>query len=181
MGNKAAFALFGMSGFLLLFATYVSLLPDLIESRAQVEIDYPKQNLTNYLSRVGDWEEWLFTEKIKNTEGWRTVKAGEAFGEGGVLKWFSESIGDGALEIKKIDSLKIIFERISDDNSFSDRCYLFLEETENGTKIKMIDSLDLSANFFARYEAQDESYIKEINSSNFAVLERLKSIVESKK
>jgi hypothetical protein len=45
----------------------------------------------------------------------------------------------------------------------------------------MIDSLDLSANFFARYEAQDESYIKEINSSNFAVLERLKSIVESKK
>jgi hypothetical protein len=44
----------------------------------------------------------------------------------------------------------------------------------------MVDSLDLSANFFARYEAQEESYIQDINSSNFKVLKRLKSVLENK-
>ena len=180
MGNKAAIALFGMSGLLLLFATYTSLLPDVIESKAQIEINSPKSQLIHYLSKAKDWEEWLFTENIKKTEGWSTKTAGKSFGEGSVLKWFSEGIGNGALEIKKIDSTRIVFERISDNNSFRDRCYLFLEDVQNGTLIKMVDSLDLSTNFFARYEAQDESYIKDIDLSNFEVLRRLKSILENK-
>ena len=64
MGNKAAVALFGMSGLLLLFSTYISLLPDVIESRAEIEINYPKEELINYLSKACDWEEWLFQEQV---------------------------------------------------------------------------------------------------------------------
>tara|TARA_Y100000589_G_scaffold243017_1_gene230617 strand:- start:5668 stop:6210 length:543 start_codon:yes stop_codon:yes gene_type:complete len=180
MGNKAAIALFGMSGILILFATYTSLLPDIIESKAQIEINSSKSELIDYLSKAKDWEEWLFTEDIKKTEGWSTMTSGKSFGEGSVLKWFSESIGDGALEIKKIDSTQIIFERISDNNSFRDRCYLFLEDLENGTLLRMVDSLDIATNFFARYEAQDESYIQDIDLSNLEVLRRLKTILENK-
>tara|TARA_B100000963_G_C22620613_1_gene669768 strand:+ start:213 stop:758 length:546 start_codon:yes stop_codon:yes gene_type:complete len=179
MGNKAAIALFGMSGILILFATYTSLLPDVIESKAQIEISSPKLQLIHYLSSAKDWDEWLFTEEIKKTEDWKTMTAGESDGEGSVLKWFSEGIGDGALEIKKIDSAQIVFERISDNNSFRDRCYLFLENSKNGTLLKMVDSLDLSTNFFARYEAQDQSYIDDIDSSNLEVLKRLKLILEN--
>ena len=53
MGNKAAIALFGMSGLLLLFATYISLLPDVIESRAEIKINYSKDKLIDYLSENG--------------------------------------------------------------------------------------------------------------------------------
>ena len=74
---------------------------------------------------------------------------------------------------------KVFFEQISDNNSFRDRCYLFLENTKNGTLLKMVDSLDLSTNFFARYEAQDQSYIQDIDSSNLEVLRRLKSKLEN--
>ena len=180
MGNKAAVALFGMSGLLLLFSTYISLLPDVIESRAEIEINYPKEELINYLSKASDWEEWLFQEQVKKEEGWRTMKSGNSFGEGSVLKWFSEGIGDGALEIKKIDSAQIVFERVSDNGSFEDRCYLNFHSNSDGLIIKMVDSLDLSANFFARYEAQEESYVQDINSSNFKVLKRLKFVFENK-
>ena len=179
MGNKAAIALFGMSGILILFATYTSLLPDVVESKAQIEINSSKSQLIHYLSSAKDWDEWLFTEEIKKTEGWKIMTAGKSDGEGSVLKWFSEGIGDGALEIKKIDSSQIIFERISDNNSFRDRCYLFIEDVHNGILLKMVDSLDLSTNFFARYEAQDESYIDDINSSNYEVLRRLKTRLEN--
>ena len=152
MGNKAAFALFGMSGLLLLFSTYISLLPDVIESRAEIKINYPKEELINYLSNASAWEEWLFQEQVKNAEGWKTISAGRSLGEGSVLKWFSESIGDGALEIKKIDSAQIVFERVSDNGSFQDRCYLNFKSNSDGLVVKMIDSLDLSANFFASGE-----------------------------
>ncbi len=180
MGNKAAVALFGMSGLLLLFSTYISLLPDVIESKAEIDINYPKEELINYLSKASDWEEWLFQEEVKNSESWRTMKAGNTTGEGSVLKWFSEGIGDGALEIKKIDSAQIVFERVSDNGSFEDRCYLNFRSNSDGLVIKMVDSLDLSANFFARYEAQEESYVQDINSSNFKVLKRLKFVLENK-
>tara|TARA_Y100000766_G_C18902264_1_gene604001 strand:+ start:107 stop:652 length:546 start_codon:yes stop_codon:yes gene_type:complete len=181
MGNKAAIALFGMSGLLLLFSTYISLLPDLIESRAEIEINYSRAELINYLSKVSDWENWLFTEEVKKSEDWRTITTGKSVGEGSVLKWFSDDIGDGALEIKKIDSTQIVFERVSDNGSFQDRCYLNIQSNStNGSIIKMIDSLDISANFFARYEAQKESYIQDINSSNFKVLRRFKAVVENK-
>ena len=61
MGNKAAIALFGMSGILILFATYTSLLPDVIESKAQIEISSPKPKLIQYLSKAKDWE-WNLDE-----------------------------------------------------------------------------------------------------------------------
>ena len=136
--------------------------------------------MINYLSKAGDWEEWLFTDNIKKTKDWNTKTTGKSFGEGSVLKWYSEVIGDGGLEIKKIDSTQIVFERISDNNSFRDRCYLFVQDSQNGTLLKMIDSLDIATNFFARYEAQDESYIRGIDSSNLIVLKRLKYIFENK-
>ena len=63
MGNKAAIALFGMSGILILFATYTSLLPDVVESKAQIEINSSKSQLIHYLSSAKDWDEWLFTEQ----------------------------------------------------------------------------------------------------------------------
>jgi len=178
--NKAAIALFGMSGILILFATYTSLLPDIIESRVEIEVNTTKFELISYLSKAKDWEEWMFTEEVKNSENWKTQSAGKSEGEGSVLKWFSETIGDGGLEIKKIDSSLVKFERISDNNSFRDRCYFFLSNTKEGILLKMLDSLDLSTNFFARYEAQDDSYVKKINSSNLEVLKRLKYILENK-
>jgi len=179
MGNKAVIALFGMSGLLILFATYASLLPDVLESRAEVEIAKSKVEIKSFLNTASDWEEWLFEESLRNSEDWKVIPAGKASGEGSVLKWLSERIGDGGLEIKKLDTNQIIFERISDNNSFRDRCYLNLESTRNGTKIIMIDSLDVSTNFIARYDAQDEQYLKMIDSSNVEVLKRLKSKIEA--
>lgn len=181
MGNKAVIALFGMSGLLVLFATYASLLPDVLESKAQIEINASKTEVVQYLSKAADWDEWLFSEEVKNQEKWRTLTAGKSSGEGSVLKWFSETLGDGGLEIKKLDSTLIIFERISDNNSFRDRCYLNIENKGNGVVIKMIDSLDVSTNFVARYEAQDDSYLSNIDSSNVTVLRRLKDKLEASK
>ena len=181
MGNKAAIALFGMSGILVLFAAYASFLPDVLESKAQVEINTTRTEIVNHLNKAGDWEEWLFENEVKDKGEWRTVTSGKSSGEGSVLKWFSKIIGDGGLEIKKLDSTQIVFERISDNGSFEDRCYLNLESTENGVLIKMVDSLGIKSNFIARYEAQDEDYIKVIDSNNKKLLERLKAQIETGK
>lgn len=180
MGNKAVIALFGMSGLLILFATYASLLPDVLESKSQMEIKTDKTSLINYLSNASDWDEWLFPESVKNMDDWKTLSAGKTNGEGSVIKWFSEAMGDGGLEIKSIDSTKIVFERISDNNAFRDRGYLKFQETGNGVLVSLLDSLDISTNFIARYEAQDETYLSIIDSSNAEVLKRLKLIIESK-
>ena len=64
MGNKAAIALFGMSGVLVLFAAYASMLPDVLESKAEVEIKASKTEVYNYLSSAGDWDEWLFDDEV---------------------------------------------------------------------------------------------------------------------
>ncbi len=181
MGNKAAIALFGMSGLLVLFATYASLLPDVLESKAQVEIRTDKESAIQYLSSASDWDDWLFPESVKKMDDWKTLSAGKASGEGSVIKWFSEAMGDGGLEIKSIDDNKIVFERISDNNAFRDRGYLSFQETESGLLISMLDSLDISTNFIARYEAQNEAYMKMIDSSNLEVLTRLKLILEAKR
>ncbi len=181
MGNKAAIALFGMSGILVLFAAYASILPDVLESKAQVEINASNHEVVSYLTKASDWEEWMFTENIKGKGEWRTMNSGKVSGEGSVLKWFSEIIGDGGLEIKKIDTNQIVFERVSDNGSFEDRCYLNIKSVKKGVVIKMIDSLSVKSNFIARYEAQDDSYIKMLDSSNFKLLERLKSKIEAKK
>lgn len=180
MGNKPAIALFGMSGLLVLFAAYASLLPDVLESKAQVEINANKSEVINYLSNASNWDEWLFPESVKEMEDWKTLSAGKSSGEGSVIKWFSEAMGDGGLEIKAINSNEIIFERISDNNAFRDRGYLNIEGDTNGVVLSLLDSLDISTNFIARYEAQDESYLSLIDSSNVEVLTRLKSILESK-
>ena len=180
MGNKAAIALFGMSGLLVLFATYASLLPDVLKSEAQVEVKIDKERAIKYLSSASDWDDWLFPHSVKEMDDWKTLSAGKSFGEGSVIKWFSEAMGDGGLEIKSIDSSQIIFERISDNNAFRDRGYINFEKTVNGVLIYMIDSLDISTNFIARFEAQNEDYIEMINSSNVEVLTRLKLILETK-
>lgn len=181
MENKAAIALFGMSGLLILFAAYVSFLPDILESKAEVKVKASKTDVVRYLTRARDWETWLFKPEIKESSSWRTMASGKDTGEGSVLKWFSESIGDGGLEIKKIDTNQIVFERISDNGGFEDRCYLDLISDGDYVVIKMIDSLSIKSNFIARYEAQDDSYIKMIDSSNVEVLRRLKSNLETKK
>lgn len=181
MGNKAVIALFGMSGILVLFAAYASMLPDILESKAQVEIKASGNEVVSYLTKAGDWEEWLFTEEVKSKGEWRTMMSGKASGEGSVLKWFSKIVGDGGLEVKKLDPSQIVFERVSDNGSFEDRCYLNIEPSNEGVVIKMIDSLSIKSNFAARYEAQDDSYIKTIDSSNVKVLERLKLKIEASK
>ena len=181
MGNKAAFALFGMSGLLILFATYVSFLPDLIESKAEVNVKASKGDILTYLSRAEDWSEWLFHPDVKSSSSWRIMNAGKTSGEGSVLKWFSESIGDGGLEIKKIKDDLIVFERISDNGAFEDRGYLYLIPTDSSTTIKLIDSLSIKSNVIARYDAQDDSYIQHIDSINLEVLKRLKMNLEVQK
>ena len=181
MGNKAAFALFGMSGLLVLFAAYASFLPDVLESKAEIKINASKAEVVAYLDRAGDWDEWLFTTQIRKSSSWRTLTSGKAFGEGSVLKWFSETIGDGGLEIKKLDSTQIIFERISDNGAFQDRCYLNLVADGDDVVIRMIDSLSIKSNFIARFEAQDSSYLGIIDSSNVEMLKRLKLNLEVKK
>ncbi len=181
MGNKAAFALFGMSGLIVLFAAYVSFLPDILESKAEVKVNASKTDVVAYLTRAKDWETWLFKPKIRESSSWRTMTSGKESGEGSVLKWFSESIGDGGLEIKKINTNQIVFDRISDNGAFEDRCYLNLISDGDYVVIKMIDSLSIKSNFIARYKAQDYSYLKTIDSSNVEVLRRLKSNLEAEK
>ena len=109
------------------------------------------------------------------------MNAGKTSGEGSVLKWFSESIGDGGLEIKKIKDDLIVFERISDNGAFEDRGYLYLIPTDSSTTIKLIDSLSIKSNVIARYDAQDDSYIQHIDSINLEVLKRLKMNLEVQK
>ena len=73
-----------------------------------------------------------------------------------------------------------MFERISDNNLFRDRGYLFFDAIDsNHVNLRLIDSLDVSTNFAARYEAQDEDYIEKIDASNLVVLKRLKQKIET--
>ena len=179
MGNKSVIAMFGMSGLLVLFAGYASILPDVLESNAQVEISISKNDLKRYLSSAENFKDWMFSDGVKRDE-WRILLSGKKTGKGSVLKWFSESIGDGALEVKTVSDSHIVFERISDNNSFRDRGYLFFDLIDsNRVKLRFIDSLDVSTNFAARYEAQDEDYIEKIDASNLIVLKRLKQKIET--
>jgi len=179
MGNKSVIAMFGMSGLLVLFAGYASILPDVLESNAQVEISTSKNKLKHYLSSAENFQDWMFSDGVKRDE-WRILLSGKKTGEGSVLKWFSESIGDGGLEVKMVSDSHIVFERISDNNLFRDRGYLFFDAIDsNHVNLRLIDSLDVSTNFAARYEAQDEDYIEKIDASNLVVLKRLKQKIET--
>ena len=151
--------MFTMSGVLLLFATFASLLPDVIESKSSVLILENKSTVTKYL--------------------WRVLTSGEEEGVGSVLKWFSDLIGDGALEVKKVKDNIVVFERITDNNEYSGRGYIKITELENGVKIDWIDSLDISRSFMARYHAQDVKYIKKIDSVNNVMLQNLKLQLEN--
>lgn len=181
MGNKAGIALLGMSGLLILFATYASLLPDVLASKTTIKVTVPPSEVVRHLSTAGDWEDWMFSHQVKSVGEWRTLVSGKNSGEGSVLKWFSKVLGDGGLEIKTISNNKVVFERISDGNAFRDRGYFFIDSIAEGTDITFLDSLDVSTNFMARYEAQDSSYIEKINASNLEMLQRLKKQLEQKK
>lgn len=173
MGNKAAIALFTVSGVLVLFSVYASLLPDVLASKTSIEIQASNQDVARYLGKAKNWEEWLFSAETKK-DGWRILTSGKDSAEGSVLKWFSELEGDGGLEIKRLSFDTIVFERISDNNAFRDRGYLFLETTDSVTQITFLDSLDISTNFVARYNAQDTTYLEKINMENQSALRRLK-------
>lgn len=177
MQNRSAMAMFIISGFLLLFATYASLLPDVLESNSSVVVATSKSKVVEYLSTAKNWENWIFKDTNKDNS-WRVLTSGVEKGEGSVLKWFSELIGDGALEVKKVENDIIIFERISDNNLYRDRGYIRINEFEGGVKLDWTDSLDVSTNFMARYYAQDERYIKKIDSINNTILLNLKSQLE---
>lgn len=179
MGNKSSVAMFIMSGVLILFATYASLLPDIIECKSSVEINVKKEEVIDYLSVSENWKDWLFEEGNQD-DSFRILTAGPAQGVGSVLKWFSDEIGDGALEIKKISDELIVFERITDSNAFRDRGYIKIKEIESGIKLEWIDSLDVSTSFMARYAAQDESYHVRIDSVNLTSLNQLKTKLEKK-
>jgi hypothetical protein len=177
MQNRSAIAMFTMSGILLLFATFASLLPDVLESKSSVLISTSKSSITDYLSTAKNWEGWMFDQSEKD-DSWRTLTSGEEQGEGSVLKWFSKIIGDGALEVKSIKNDLIVFERITDNNAYRDRGYLTITEVENGVRLDWIDSLDISTSFMARYYAQDERYINKIDSVNNVMLQSLKLELE---
>ncbi len=177
MQNRSAIAMFTMSGILLLFATYASLLPDVLESKSSVVISTNKATVTEYLSTAKNWEGWMF-EKADKDDSWRTLTSGEETGEGSVLKWFSKIIGDGGLEVKTIKDGVIVFERIQDSNAYRDRGYLTITEVENGVKVDWLDSIDISTTFPARFRAQDESYIEKFDSVNNVMLLNLKLQLE---
>jgi hypothetical protein len=177
MQNRSAIAMFTMSGILLLFATFASLLPDVLESKSSVVIRSDKTAVVDFLSTAKNWEVWMFNQSEKD-DSWRILTAGEDKGEGSVLKWFSNIIGDGALEIKKVENDLIVFERITDNNAYRDRGYIAITEVEQGVKVDWIDSLDISTSFMARYNAQDERYINKIDSVNNVMLLNLKQVLE---
>lgn len=168
--------MFSLSGILILFATYASLLPDVLESKTRVDVSCSKQDALNYLSVSENWEEWIFQENKDET--FRTLLSGATSGEGSVLKWFSDVIGDGALELKKINDSLIVFERITDNNAFRDRGFLKFSESYSGLSIEFVDSLDVSTNFMARYSAQEDDYIEKINRVNQETLNKLKEKLE---
>ena len=178
MQNRSAIAMFTMSGVLLLFATFASLLPDVIESKSSVLISENKSTVTKYLSTAKNWESWMFSDADKDSS-WRVITSGEEEGVGSVLKWFSDLIGDGALEVKKVEDNIVVFERITDNNAYSDRGYIRITELENGVKLDWIDSLDISRSFMARYHAQDAKYIEKIDSVNNVMLQNLKLQLEN--
>lgn len=180
MGNKSSVAMFTLSGILILFATYASLLPDVIECKSSVVVNTDKTSAIDYLSNSENWKYWLFEENT-NDDSWRVLTSGPKKGVGSVLKWLSDEIGDGGLEIKKITKNQIVFERITDNNAFRDRGYInFSDSDEGGVKIEWIDSLDVSTSFMARYAAQEETYVHRIDSVNLVSLNQLKSKLEAK-
>lgn len=178
MQNRSAIAMFTMSGVLLLFATFASLLPDVIESNSSVLISENKSTVTKYLSTAKNWESWMFSDADKDSS-WRVITSGKEEGVGSVLKWFSDLIGDGALEVKKVENNIVVFERITDNNAYSDRGYIRITELENGVKLNWIDSLDISRSFMARYHAQDVKYLEKIDSVNNVMLQNLKFQLEN--
>lgn len=178
MGNKAAIALFAVSGVLILFSVYASLLPAVLESRTSIQVNAPKDKIINYLGKASRWEEWLFSDQTKAKE-WRVMTTGKDSAVGSVLKWFSKTEGDGALEIKRMHPSELMFERITDNNAFQDRGYLKFTSTSYGTKIEFLDSLDISTNFIARYNAQDSLYSSKIDMENQRALIRLKYKLEA--
>lgn len=177
MQNRSTIAMFIMSGILLLFATFASLLPDVLASNSSVVIKANKTEVIDYLSTANNWASWMFNKSEKD-DSWRTLTSGEDKGEGSVLKWFSEIIGDGGLEIKRISENEIVFERITDNNAYRDRGYLTITEVPEGVKVNWLDSLDISTSFMARYHAQDEKYINKIDSVNNEMLLQLKLELE---
>lgn len=178
MRNKSAIALFGMSGLLVLFATYASLLPDVIASKAEIEIKASSTEIITFLKKAENWADFAFADEVKHNGKWRIMLSGKESGEGSVLKWFSDKIGDGGLEIKRVNADTLIFERISDNNAFRDRGYFSFAQNDSVTKVSFLDSLDLSTNFMARYEAQDDTYLPKIDSNNLEMLKRLKTVIE---
>ena len=177
MQNRSTFAMFTMSGILLLFATFASLLPDVLESNSSVIINVKKEKVIDYLSAANNWGVWMFDRSDKD-DSWRTLTSGEIKGVGSTVKWFSSVIGDGGLEIKKISDEIIIFERITDNNAYRDRGYLTFKEIAEGIEVKWLDSLDISTSFMARFHAQDENYINKIDSVNTEMLLNLKFELE---
>lgn len=169
--------MFTMSGILLLFATFASLLPDVLESNSSVVISVNKSTAIEYLSTANNWGVWMF-EKSDKDESWRTLTSGEEKGVGSVVKWFSDVIGDGGLEIKKITKDQIVFERITDNNAYRDRGYLTFTDKQGGVEVEWLDSLDISTSFMARFHAQDEEYINKIDSVNNEMLLKLKFELE---
>lgn len=179
MGNKSSVAMFTLSGILILFAAYASLLPDVIECKSSIVVKTNKASAIDYLSTSENWKHWLFEENT-NDKSWRILTSGPEKGVGSVLKWLSDEIGDGGLELKKITDSQIIFERITDNNAFRDRGYINFSELEDGIKIEWIDSLDVSTSFMARYAAQEETYVDRIDSVNLVSLNQLKTKLEAK-
>jgi len=152
-----------------LIAIYISFLPKLIPITVSQKSSVSISNIKFYLDTPTNWINWMVQpqnkiEKVQNVKN--------QTGTGAVGKWWSESLGDGAIEILTISDTSINYQLISDNNNFRERGKITFNHFNNDSlTISWFDTLDISTSLPARW--QSESIKEHIRYGNSIMLKQL--------
>jgi len=152
-----------------LAAIYISFLPKLIPISVNQSSLVPKNEIKLFLDTPTNWISWMVqpASKIKKVHN-----VANQTGTGAVGKWWSDELGDGAIEILAISDTTINYQLISDNNNFRERGKLiFKQTTENEVNITWLDTLDISTSLPARWQAS--SIQNHIETGNQKMLNQL--------
>lgn len=155
-----------------LIAIYISFLPKLIPVTVSQKCSVNIPDAKLYLDTPTNWINWMVqpqnkVDKVQNVKN--------QTGTGAVGKWWSEKLGDGAIEILTISDSSINYQLISDNNSFRERGKLIFKSinslNNDSITITWLDTLDISTSLPARWQA--ETIKKHISSGNSKMLNQL--------
>lgn len=154
-------------------ALYISFLPELVYVQVETNVNKEDHEVDEYLSNPANWENWIVGD-IDLIERSMVVK--NESGDSLILKWWSKEIGDGALELLSVDSVRntIRYQMVTDNALYREKGELLWEKTIGGTKIVWKDTLDISTNLTSRWMAGD-GLEEMVESGNQNMLNQLRS------